>query len=335
MPALITHDFFGRDVYDELFGVIGGSRDEADAFLLGNQGPDPLFFSVLDLGLREHNKLGTTMHKAQPSRLLASMKRSLGALDDRELGVGRAYAFGFLCHYLLDSNEHPLVYSQQFAICDAGVPGLSREDGTVVHAVIESEWDELVLFAKRGETVATFNPSKEILHASDEVLDTISKMIAFVAFDVYGEVVPLVMFARSVKLFRFVHATVYSPTGTKRQVLGDIECLARRHSFVRAFTSQPVARETSDFDNHERRPWENPFTHAVSTEGFWDIYSRAQELARAAIPAFDQPDFGEDVARLVTGGINFDGQPAEASIVSVHDAAACAACDAAGFCPQA
>ena len=43
MPALITHDFFGRDVYDRLYTFIGGSRDEADAFLLGNQGPDPLF----------------------------------------------------------------------------------------------------------------------------------------------------------------------------------------------------------------------------------------------------------------------------------------------------
>ena len=47
MPALITHDFFGRDVYDRLYTFIGGSRDEADAFLLGNQGPDPLFYPVL------------------------------------------------------------------------------------------------------------------------------------------------------------------------------------------------------------------------------------------------------------------------------------------------
>ena len=29
MPAIITHDFFGRDVYDRLFALVGGSRDEA------------------------------------------------------------------------------------------------------------------------------------------------------------------------------------------------------------------------------------------------------------------------------------------------------------------
>ena len=55
MPALITHDFFGRDVYDRLYTFIGGSRDEADAFLLGNQGPDPLFYLVLSPQLRAHN----------------------------------------------------------------------------------------------------------------------------------------------------------------------------------------------------------------------------------------------------------------------------------------
>ena len=58
MPALITHDFFGQDVYDRLFRDIGGTRDEAEAFLLGNQGPDPLFYAVADPRLREHNRLG-------------------------------------------------------------------------------------------------------------------------------------------------------------------------------------------------------------------------------------------------------------------------------------
>ena len=34
MPALITHDFFGQDVYDHIFRNVGGTRDEAEAFLL-------------------------------------------------------------------------------------------------------------------------------------------------------------------------------------------------------------------------------------------------------------------------------------------------------------
>ena len=41
MPSIITHDTFGQDIYRDLFTSIGGSRDEAEAFLLGNQGPTP------------------------------------------------------------------------------------------------------------------------------------------------------------------------------------------------------------------------------------------------------------------------------------------------------
>ena len=81
MPAIITHDFFGRDVYDALFQTIGGSRDEADAFLLGNQGPDPLFYAVADFRATAYHKLGNTMHSRKPAELLAALKDSLGVLD--------------------------------------------------------------------------------------------------------------------------------------------------------------------------------------------------------------------------------------------------------------
>ena len=112
MPALITHDTFGRDVYDHRHSFIGGTRDEADAFLLGNQGPDPLFYSVLSPRLHAVHRLGNRMHNEKPSELLEAFKQSLFVLKEGERGIGRAYALGFLCHYLLDSTMHPcLLYT--------------------------------------------------------------------------------------------------------------------------------------------------------------------------------------------------------------------------------
>ena len=186
MPSLITHDFFGRDVYDRLFGTIGGSRDEAEAFLLGNQGPDPLFYAVLSPRLRAHRRLGSTMHSKKPTELVKALKDALSILNGAELPIGRAYALGFLCHYALDSTAHPLVYFHEYRLCDAGEPGLSRADGSEVHSLIESELDELTLFTRRGQTVATFDPSAEILKASDFVLHVVSKLYAYLALTVYG-----------------------------------------------------------------------------------------------------------------------------------------------------
>ena len=42
MPAILTHDFFGKCVADDAAKLLGFvTEDERCAFLLGNQGPDP------------------------------------------------------------------------------------------------------------------------------------------------------------------------------------------------------------------------------------------------------------------------------------------------------
>ncbi|MEI3307534.1 MAG: hypothetical protein V8R48_01515 [Eggerthella lenta] len=107
---------------------------------------------------------------------------------------------------------HPFVYFHEYRLCDAGEPGLSRADGSEVHGTIESELDELVLFEKRNETVATFNPSAEILNASNFALHVISKMYAYVALTVYGEIVPADLFETAVKDFRVAQRVFYSPS---------------------------------------------------------------------------------------------------------------------------
>lgn len=100
------------------------------------------------------------MHHDAPSKLIAALKESLQVLEEHELPVGRAYALGFLCHYSLDRAMHPLVYCQQYAICDAGIDGLNRSQENEVHAEIEREYDEMVLFSKLGRTFAPTVPSK-------------------------------------------------------------------------------------------------------------------------------------------------------------------------------
>ena len=301
MPALITHDFFGQDVYDHIFRNGGGTRDEAEAFLLGNQGPDPLFYAVADPRLHEHNRLGNVMHSEKPSELIKAFKDSLGILDDDEQPVGRAYAFGFLCHYTLDSNM------------------LSRDDAHEVHAVIESELDELVLFEKRGETVATFQPWREILQASDFVLGAVSKMYSYAALTVYGRIVPRDLFARSVRNFRRVQRLFYSKTGAKRALLGRIEGLVRPYSFYQSMSHRPVALTESIYDNRAHEAWENPYTGEVSTASFWDLYGRALEKAEENIDAFDRDDFDLGAARALTGELDFSGRPVVATLVSVED----------------
>lgn len=320
MPAILTHDFFGKDVYESAFELIGGSRDEADAFLLGNQGPDPLFYVVLDPRLSAFCRVGSLMHRKRPSELLLAFKQALSLLSEGEQRVGRAYALGFLCHYTLDSRMHPLVYSQQYALCDAGVEGLTRADGNEVHGVIESEFDEMVLFTKRGETVATYLPHRNTLHASSAVLRAISRLYSYVIMTAYGQAVPEQLFSSSVRAFRLAQRAFDSPTGVKRAVVGRLEELVRPYSFFRCMSHRPVEALTCEFDNRDRAPWADPFTGEVRTESFWDIYHAACEEAGERIGTFLGSGFDLEAARRMTGELNFSGEPTVATIVSVRDA---------------
>ncbi|MBQ3106332.1 MAG: zinc dependent phospholipase C family protein [Eggerthellaceae bacterium] len=320
MPAVITHDLFGHDVYHEKYEFIGGSRQEADAFLLGNQGPDPLFFSVLSPHLHSARHLGGCMHKQKVNELLAAFNDSLKVLSVRERPVGRAYALGFLCHYLLDGTVHPFVYCQEYAVCDAGEPGLDRSDHSEVHAVIETEFDEIALYAKRGETVSTFNPARQTMKADRETLAVISKMYVYVALAVYGRVIPADTFAASVRNYRFVSEVLHSRSGAKRAALSRIELLARRHSFYGAMSHRPMESVESVFDNRAHEQWENPFTGEASTDGFWDRLDQAQARVDGAFSLFDAANFGVSQARAITGDLDFSGRPTNAVLVAVSDA---------------
>lgn len=318
MPAIITHDFFGRDVYDRLFQTIGGSKDEADAFLLGNQGPDPLFYMVAVPRLLPWRKLGSIMHDQKPDELLLAFHDAVDRLPADQQAIGRAYVLGFLCHYLLDSTAHPLIFAQEFALCDAGEPGLSRKDGREVHAVIESELDEMVLTTKTGEDVSTFNPSARILRGSTAVLAAVSKLYAYVALEVYGINVPSDLFAAALHSFRTVQKGFYSPTGAKRAILGAIEQRVRPYSFYAAMSHRPKKALTSQFDNRERNVWTDPFAGVERRESFWDLYERALSAAAEAIELFADAGFDKDGAALITEHRNFSGESVVARLIAVE-----------------
>ena len=343
MPAIITHDLFGRDLLQANPSIVGGSLEERQAFLLGNQGPDPLFYLKIHPLMQNWLPVGDMMHKQQPSSLLVGLHRVVneigagggaartrgadeaaagggvradatgGAVDGPgDYDIALAYAKGFLGHFALDSQAHPLVYWYQYGICDAGEPGLDRTDGRSVHAVIESTLDETALFRKRRETVLTYPPHKKILDASDRVLAVVSGMYARILSEVYGLEAPDDLFRNGVLSFRVTQRAFYSPRNNPRAVVERIEkLLGRRHSFYSAMTHRVTRNQECLFDNHEHATWTNPSTGEASNLSFWDVYDHALEDALAWQALFVGDGFGIDEARSITRGRNFSGRLAE------------------------
>lgn len=320
MPAIITHDLFGKDVYGEAFDAIGGSRDAAEAFLLGNQGPDPLFFVAADPRYRRMRGLASTLHRTRPAEFLVAMKDAVRELPAPARPIGRAYTLGYICHYLLDSTVHPLVLSQVNALCSAGVEGLEADDAPEVHAVIETELDELALTAKRSETVAAYRPATAILRGRDSMLDAVGALYASAVADAFGLAMPKAMFKNAVRAERLAQQILYSPTGAKREALSTVERLVRPHAMTGAMSHRAQERTESAFANAEHARWRHPATGAESRASFWDLYDQARAGALEAIEAMDADSFGLSAAHRLTADVNFYGEPVVALVVSVEDA---------------
>ncbi len=307
MPAIITHDLFGEAVYEGDAYFIGIDPEQRFAFLLGNQGPDPLFYARANPSISEFSALGSIMHSQDTDKILMAFHDALDTLTPDEKPVGRAYLLGFLCHYLLDSTVHPLVYANQYALCDAGVEGLTRKNGNEIHAVIESEFDEVMLFKHTGKTVATFKPYKEILQASDETLTIIGKLYSYMAVMVFQRSMQIDVFRKSVKAFRLVQSVFYSRTGMKRSLLARVEELARPYSFYRSMSHRALEATECEFDNHEGNAWVNPFTKQESTASLDQLIDQAKARVGAAFALFDADEFSSEAAHIITGGLNFSG----------------------------
>lgn len=319
MPAILTHDLFGRGVLQDVSSLLGlRTAEERDAFLLGNQGPDPLFYLAIDPLMHKWSSLGNAMHETSPARLLLAMREAAWRLDGRERQLARAYVAGFACHWLLDSTVHPLVYFWQGGLTRAGVPGLDESAAPRVHAEVERDLDEATLYRLTGRTVARWVPHERALAASRAVLAAVDKVYFYMALWVFGRAVDPRTFSVAVREFRLVQRVFDSPGGEKRRVLGALERAVTRAPFslVESMSHRDRASEVSDFDNREHRGWENPFTHERSRDSFWDLC----EAARArALPVIDElingaPDLAD--ARRITGDVNFEGAvtpPSEAS----------------------
>lgn len=125
MPATYAHYVFGKKVYAKLpekeKQVIRGGKD---AFLLGLHGPDLLFY-YYPLGKNRINQQGTRMHKQIAADFFDKGRTNYRKERDQVL---RAYLYGFLCHFILDSECHPYV-------------NYYMEEHKLGHLEIETEFD--------------------------------------------------------------------------------------------------------------------------------------------------------------------------------------------------
>ena len=306
MPALITHHIFGEDIASELPAGLVTGEEELIAFLLGNQGPDPLFarFSTLPARVAACRGLAARIQSGRVTRSFLAVREGVGHLPVTDGRIGRAFALGLLGHYALDRATHPFVIAQERAIAAAGtgLAGSERE----VHAVIESDLDSWILWEKRRATTEE-RPAAGNLMRTPRTERVAGALLSQVALSVYGTVVGPREYGAAVRDYELLYRAVEPAGSVRARLLGAAERLVRPHSLLEASAHYVRRTDECAAANLERRAWRHPFTGEVRTDTFADLFDEARLAYPALAEAFVRGD--EAQLRELVGGVNYEGRP--------------------------
>lgn len=129
MPAMYAHLRFGQEVTKQLPTSLQTLiHSYQDAFTIGLQGPDILFF-FQPYKKNKINQLGNAMHKQTATTFLTY---AIAQLEENDSEQAHAYLLGFLCHFILDSACHYYVEDM--------IP-VTKTD----HYIIESEFEKYLM----------------------------------------------------------------------------------------------------------------------------------------------------------------------------------------------
>ncbi len=156
MPALYTHLRFGKEVTQALPTAYQTVLEKyPEAFALGTQGPDILFYHH-PMKKNEIRTFGTTLHTysgeqfflEQGEKLLEKGSSLSAETLFTENGALSAYLCGFLCHFTLDTICHPFIDE--------------NSSDKITHGKIESELDKFWL-REDGKPIRGYNTATPIL----------------------------------------------------------------------------------------------------------------------------------------------------------------------------
>lgn len=150
MPAAYTHYRFGNDVLKCLPQKYRNAvRKHKELYNIGLHGPDILFYYHF-LSSNPVNRLGFGMHDRSASEFFEKMAKKWKKAEDQD--ALRAYLYGFICHFSLDSVCHPYIEKM-------------LQEGGLDHNELETELDRYFM-QKDGRDISKYIPIRHI-HASD------------------------------------------------------------------------------------------------------------------------------------------------------------------------
>jgi hypothetical protein len=245
-----------------------------DLFYLGAQGPDIFFYYKAKPWIKYDGveKLGNIIHE---NLVDTFFKESFVYLDSLK-GNDRfydllTYLTGYLCHYSLDRNTHPLIHYS--AGIDNGLTKATRKYYNH-HRRLESTIDYFSLVKK--EICPVRFKSFELVSIRKRFEPVLIDYYIFILDKVYGTTITPRQVRSAINDISRVLKNLYDPIGLKLLLYRLLELLTGARDEI---TSSMIPRRLIngiDYLNLDHRKWMHPCNAGLSSnESFWDLYDMA------------------------------------------------------------
>ena len=309
MPAAISHTLMAETVLKQW----DGSSVVKDAFLLGSQGPDFLFFHRLPM--RKGTPLfryGSALHRTHACLILQKMRQYLEDHPENH-DVILSYCLGFLCHYSLDRTAHPFILS--------GVEWWSSQPKAMskplIHSYLETLLDVILLRREKGIAPVDF-PLKQVIPKSPALWNQAGELYAYLLRELYQVDESSACLTQAVHDARTCMGILHDGTSFKRPAFQMLERILCKGPLVSSHIRPLMEPDDYDYANLEHAIWRAPGQETDREESFFDLFDRSVKEALCLMDAFDSRPAGSSYCDL-THCLSFsDGLPNQ-SIVSPKD----------------
>ncbi len=257
-----AHQYNARNA----LAISGYEPRNLNAFILGANGPDPLFcYQMYNPFRRYHlSRLGTVMHNERTGLFLKNLFR-MAATDAQ-----KDYCLGFLCHYALDSTIHPYV---NFVTAAYGSP-YNIPSG---HGYFESALDSYLSSVETGNAAADVDAYCPEM-PKEQLVQIVSLFKKAVDATYPEHHYPRREFATAFKDFRTIKKLFFSPSKLHFPIAYMAErALGFKEGFVMSHM-QPCNRHLGEF-----KVWHNEKADLYSVETLENILARADRLSAESI----------------------------------------------------
>lgn len=288
MPGFATHYLFGvqmlkfiKEETHTASALTESIERHKTVFQFGLQGPD-FFFYHLPAQLRK-NKPGTIVHTMRSAAFLKCLFCGDALFQEsssRE--TARAYAAGFLGHYILDTQMHPYVYYM------SGYKDISHEKNLGAHIALETDIDACLLM-RYARCMPSDFPAYRAIAFDRQARDVVASVLAYAFQTVFPELhMTKRGLSHAVLSMQKILPLLQDPSGCKRPAAETVERLLFHELRLSPIIPCDDIRYCDDPLNLAHSPWHNPWDPAkASTASVPELIKKASGRYRRAFSELD------------------------------------------------